>query len=142
MRPLLCFLVLLALAGCATPSSRISDRPEVFSQTTPQQQQMIRQGRVGVGFTPDFVRLAMGEPDRVTERDDPSGTELIWHYQSNPDYTGVMGNYGWGYGGPWYWGGGFAPVTVVEAPRQESDKLRVVFRDNKAVSVERVVKSG
>lgn len=134
-------LLTLTLAACASPSSRIDDQPQIFQQATPEQQAMIRQGHVGLGFTPDFVRLAMGDPNRITERQDQSGVQTIWHYTSDPNYTYVGAGYGWGYGGPWYWGGRFAPVTVVTAPVEDSDRLRVVFQNNQAVSVERVVKA-
>jgi hypothetical protein len=126
-------------AGCATPESRIRDNPLVFAQATPEQQRLIRLGEVGLGFTPEMVRLAMGSPDHITEHEDSGGKRLIWHYEANPNYTYVGGGYGWGYGGPWYWGGGFAPVRVVEAPPSEPDKLRVMFADNRVVGIERIV---
>ena len=143
-RPLLPLILLaaLGLCACTTPGSRIEQHPDIFQSATPQQQAMIRDGEVGLGFTPDFVRLAMGEPDRITEREDAGGKKVIWHYVSYPNYTTTNSGYGWGYGRPWYWGWGsdFPPVVVVNEPAQERDKLRVVFQENKAVTIERVVK--
>jgi hypothetical protein len=63
---LLCGLVILT--GCSTPESRIAKQPDLFNSLTPDQQQMIREGRVGIGFDMDMVKLALGDPDRVRER--------------------------------------------------------------------------
>lgn len=133
--------VWLALsAGCATPASRIKDSPQVFAQATPEQQTLIKQGQVGLDFTPAFVKLAMGEPDRITERIDAKGKETIWHYTSSdpvPAYWSPYGPFGW-YGpyGPY---GGWPPVSYVNSVPSDPDRLRVVFHDGKVTMIERVI---
>jgi hypothetical protein len=97
---------LAILAGCATPGTRIKKNPTVFASLTPAEQELVRQGRVAIGFTPPMVRIALGSPDRVTQRIDKNGTSEIWHYRSLDDCY----FYG-GFGGPWgpgpYWRGGW-----------------------------------
>ncbi len=57
--------VLLA-AGCvSTQSARIQEKSAVFASLTPRQQQLIKAGRVKVGFTTDMVYLALGKPAQV-----------------------------------------------------------------------------
>ena len=134
--------LMLALAGCVSPEQRIQDNPQVFAKATPQQQALIKQGQVALDFTPDFVELAMGRPDRITERTDPGGTETIWHYTQRQDYGYYPAYYDpwWGPGWGW-WGPRFVPVTYVPAASYERDRLRVVFREGKVRFIERVVKS-
>ena len=62
-------------AGCATPQARINKNPEAFDRCTPQQQELIKQGKVGIGFDAGMVKLALGDPDRITIRTDASGGE-------------------------------------------------------------------
>src|SRR5208282_2303126 len=99
------------LAGCnATPEARIKDNPEVFAQLTPQEQAMVKAGQVGLGFTADAVKLALGVPDRVVLRTDDKGELQIWHYVETVYYEGAFlygGRYwgGWGGWGGRHWGG-------------------------------------
>ena len=46
---------LVFLSGCSTTESRIAANPELFNSLTPDQQQMIRDGRVGIGFDQAMV---------------------------------------------------------------------------------------
>ena len=56
----------LLLAACAiTPTSRIERDPTAFAALPPEQQQKVREGQIGIGFEPNAVRLAYGEPDRI-----------------------------------------------------------------------------
>ena len=68
---------IVALTGCATPETRIQKNPEVFARLTPTQQDLIKQGQAGVGFDPEMVKLALGEPDRIVTRTDAQGTTEI-----------------------------------------------------------------
>ena len=98
-------LVATILAGCSTtPTQRIKQNPELFNSIPSAEQELIKQGHIALGFTPNMVKLALGEPDAVSTRIDRTGTLQIWRYR-NYD-SGYYGSYGY-YGGPGpYWGGG------------------------------------
>lgn len=56
----------LLVAGCVSPqNARIQEKSAVFASLSPRQQQLIKAGRVKVGFTTDMVYLALGKPARV-----------------------------------------------------------------------------
>jgi hypothetical protein len=118
--------------GCSTPESRISSAPEVFARLTPDQQALVKAGQVAVGFGMDAVKLALGDPDRVTIHTDATGQHQVWHYTTYEDASGVVIFNGYyhrwgGWGGPRFWGdvgyyNGY-PVRV-------HDRIRVVFDVN------------
>src|ERR1035438_5566283 len=90
----------VVFSGCeTTPDSRIAAHPDVFAQSTPQQQALIRAGQVGIGMDMGAVKLALGDPDSVTIRTNEKGQTQVWHYLSYAYYDGL-----YLYGGP-YWGG-------------------------------------
>jgi hypothetical protein len=128
---LLCGLALLV--GCSTPETRIAKQPEVFNRLTPEQQQMIREGRVGVGFDMEMVKLALGDPDRVRERTDASGRSEVWTYVTYEGNDGVLLYRGWYHRG---WGGPYYPYYLDVPSRRERSRDEVVFRDGRVVSVE------
>jgi hypothetical protein len=146
-------IAVVLLAGCATPESRIKDHPEIFNQASPEEQALIRKGEIALGFTPDFVKLAIGNPDRVSERTDAAGKETIWHYtelETAPGYTAfgydpafvsplmvVSGPYG-----PIMYAPPYVPFYPPPSPEVERDKVRVNFRDGKVVAIERVLGRG
>jgi hypothetical protein len=143
-------LLTVLFAACATPASRIKDSPDVFAQATPEQQALIQKGQIALGFRPEFVKLALGEPDRITERTDASGTETIWHYtdvSTVPAYAGYAYYDPLLFGppfyyGPGFWGPPFAPLAYAPPPAAvETDRVRIIFRSNAVTAVERVVKS-
>ena len=125
-------LAALLLAGCATtPQSRIERDPASFSALTAEQQQKVRDGNAGVGFDEAAVRLALGPPDRVIEREAADGITQTWVY-----YALVPNAYGSGYcapGFPYY-----GPVYYCQAPvaTQYQERTRVLFKEGKVVSVE------
>ena len=132
--PLLSLLAgLLFVAGCSTPDSRIAKQPELFNRLTPEQQQMIREGRVGVGFDMEMVKLALGDPDRVRERTDANGRSEIWSYVSYEANDGMLLYRGWYHRG---WGSPYYPYYMNVAGRRERSRDEVVFRDGRVVSVE------
>lgn len=140
--------VILALAGCSTPASRIEKNPAVFATYTPAQQDLIKQGKVAVGFDQEAVRLALGDPDHERNRTTKDGNATIWSYVTYdtldgfPLYRGYYHRYygrggyrrggyggfgysGYGYGG--WGGGGFYPWYMDYDRRVEREHLRVVF---------------
>ena len=68
------------LTGCSTVSSRIQENPGLFASLPPDQQALVQQGKVAVGMDMATVRLAKGDPDRVTTRTTATGEMQVWHY--------------------------------------------------------------
>lgn len=99
--------LLVALAACATPEARIKRNQEIFNALEPRDQALIREGKVAVGFTPDMVRLAVGDPDQRWLRTDAAGQTEIWSYTTYDSTAGVplyRGYYHRYYGGyPFYY---------------------------------------
>jgi len=136
----------LVLAGCnATPDARIRSNPEAFAQLTPQEQALVKAGQVGLGFSAEAVKLALGNPDRITLKTDATGQVQVWHYIETVYYDGAFlygGPYwggwgGWGGRGRGYWGGGWGafdgwgPYPV--GPVTTYDHFRVVFRNGRVI---------
>ena len=130
-------LALILLAGCASPEARIKDNPGAYSTLPPEQQALVQKGQVGLGMPEAAVQLALGKPDRVTERTDAGGVTHIWHY-TDVEYADLPGAY------PWYpyayrrhafydpfLAPGYYPAGV------ETDRVRVVFKDGKVSAIER-----
>jgi len=124
---------LIALAGCSTPETRIAKQPELFNRLTPDQQQMIREGRVGIGFDTEMVKLALGEPDRIRERIDETGRSEVWTYLMYEGSDGMLLYRGWYHRG---WGSPFYPYYLDIPSRRERSRDEVVFREGRVVSVE------
>lgn len=126
---------LLLAAGCATPEARIKRNPDVFAQLSAGDQQLIREGKVALGFTPEMVRLALGEPDRRLERTDASGTSESWSYTTweGPDgmllYRGFYHRY---YG----WGDPYFPYYLTVPGRREREYFKVVFTGGRVSAIE------
>lgn len=78
-----CLLALaLVLGGCAsTPERRIQKNPELFEGLPAEVQEQVREGRVGIGFTPEMVYLALGEPTSRVTRRTASEEREIWYYE-------------------------------------------------------------
>lgn len=73
-------VVSVLLAGCATPQARINRHPELFASFPPAAQTKIRQGEIDLGFSKEMVRLALGSPDRIYERETEQGRTELWVY--------------------------------------------------------------
>ena len=81
LRTVGCVLPLVVLlAGCATPAKRIEQNQELFDSFPVAVQARIRGGQIDLGFTPDMVRIALGEPQRKTLRRSGAGDLEIWFY--------------------------------------------------------------
>lgn len=141
----------LLFASCAsTPESRIRENPEAFNRLSPQDQELVRQGQVAIGFDKEMVRLAVGEPDRIWSRVDTEGASEAWSYTTYesadgyPLYTGFYhryhryhpyhGFYG-GFGHPYY------PYYLSYPGRREREVFKVVFKEDRVVSVEQDVRA-
>lgn len=75
---------LILLAGCATdsPDSRIAANQALFNSWPPPVQSAVRSGSVGIGFTPDQVRMALGDPSSTSVSAGPYGTTEVWFYHN------------------------------------------------------------
>jgi hypothetical protein len=71
----------LLAVGCSSVDSRIARHRDAFSTWPPEVQEKVAAGQVGLGFTPDQVRVALGEPDRVFTRTNADGTAEVWSYR-------------------------------------------------------------
>ncbi|EIQ00047.1 hypothetical protein OpiT1DRAFT_04584 [Opitutaceae bacterium TAV1] len=124
-------LVALGLAGCSSPQRRIEKNLALFESLPAEQQELIKQGKVGLGFTPEMVLLAVGEPDRKWLRTDETGDSEAWSYTTYAGPGGMMLYSGWyhSYYSAWY------PYYTSYGPRVDREYFRVSFKDGKVVSV-------
>ncbi len=129
-----------AIAGCSTPDSRIAANPQAFNSLPPQQQALVRVGQVAIGMSMEAVKLALGDPDRVTIRTDAQGEGQIWHYVTYESdglylYTGYYHH--WRRRGGWGWWGPDYPWYMDYPNRTVHDRFTVEFRNGAAVAVNR-----
>jgi outer membrane protein assembly factor BamE (lipoprotein component of BamABCDE complex) len=127
----------LALAACASPETRIRDNPDLYAKLTPEQQALVKKGQIALGMSQDAVMLALGKPNRITERTDAEGTQRVWHYTEYVDYGYGPAYYPVFYD-PFFYPpfGPFYPAYAYPV-QQERDRMRVVFKDNKVIAIER-----
>lgn len=131
----------LLLGACQSPESRIKASPEAFARLNPGEQALVKEGKIAPGFSMEAVKLALGEPNRVTLRTDGKGQHQIWHYTEYEDNNGVIIYSGYyhhwrGWAGPYFYGevpyyNGF-PARVHERIRVEfdsGDRVSVVEQD-------------
>jgi len=140
MRPLN-FIPLLMLLGlltsCATPESRIADHRSAFEQFSPEIQQKIRTGQVDVGFTPEMVVMALGEPARKFTRKTERGDTEVWSYHDDsPKFSFGLG-VGSGNRGSSIGGG----VGVSTGGYDPEEKIRVEIRGGAVTAVDLLKKS-
>lgn len=131
---MLAFVGLLFVAGCATPEARIKQNPDLFARLSPSEQQLIREGKVGVGFNPDMVKLALGDPDRVIVRTDASGTNETWSYTTYETDGGVLLYRGY-YHRYHRWGEPY-PFYTTYPTRREHEYFRVIFTNGVVTAIE------
>ena len=133
-----------ALAGCATgPAARINVNQQLFATIAPADQELIKQGKIALGFTPDMVLLALGKPDATMQRTDATGASEIWRWQNVDDNTSVYITGAWG--GPafspgrggWGWGGTWATPAWGWSTTM-TDYLRVSFRNGRVNQIDRL----
>jgi hypothetical protein len=106
----------IALTACNTTGSRIRRQQALFDSYPPEVQQNIRNGVIEVGYTPEMVVMALGEPDRKAVAQPGEESAEVWTYRRSVPGFGI----GMGTGG--YAGGGVGVgtgVTVGEPARSE-----------------------
>ena len=80
-------LSLLLLAGCETLDSRLLRNQALLTTLPPPHQDLIRQGRVQVGFTATEVYLAWGAPTHKAITENAQGRQEIWYYTTTQTET-------------------------------------------------------
>ena len=103
--------VLLAgsfLVSCvpSTPQARIEKNPQAFAALGKKDQELVKQGLISRGMSPDAVKLAWGEPAQRFEGSRKFRRTERWDYSgSKPVYsTGFYGGYGYGWYSPYGYG--------------------------------------
>lgn len=124
----------LCLAGCSTPATRIRAHPETFARLSPEQQALVRAGQIGLGFDFDAVKLALGDPDRVTTRTTADGETVTWHYLTY-EADGRMLFTGYYHTGRGWWGGAAYPYYLDFPNRQVRDRFRVEFKGGRVSAI-------
>ena len=131
-------LLALAAAGCSTIESRIEENRDYFDSLPAADQAQIRIGKIDLGFTPDSVRMALGEPRRKTIRRTASGDSEVWTYPDiSPSYDRQHADIdGLSYSGPG--GGRITGGTAWITLRQDHENLSVVveFRHGRVSAIE------
>ena len=130
--------LLIFLAGCSTPESRIQSQQAAFDSWPADVQQKVRAGHVDIGFTPAMVQVALGEPDRAYGRVTAQGESQVWVYADHgPKFSiGVgVGSSSGSYRGGSSTAVGVGMSTGNDAFRND-EKLRVVFMGGKVIGVE------
>ena len=128
------FLAAVALvAGGCSVQDRIARNPALFDSWPPVVQRLVESGEIAPDFTPDQVRMALGEPDHIYTRTTATGTDEVWGYRSHkPIITvgvGVVGG-----GGSTRVGGG----TMLSTGGPYNDEVtRVIFSGGRVVAIER-----
>jgi hypothetical protein len=126
--------VLALLAGCSTPESRINHNPEAFSKLSTGDQQLIREGKVAVGFTQEMVKLALGDPDKVFTRTDANGVNEAWSYTTYESDEGIILYRGFYHR---YWCDPlFYPYYADYPGRKDREYLKVIFTEGRVSMIE------
>ncbi len=121
----------LALAACASPERRIAKNPELFESFPLEVQENVRQGIIQIGYDRDMVRMALGDPDRISTLR-REGEELqVWTYTGVYHTTETYRVRDFGR---------FSTMDqniVVDRTRQHPyDRMRVEFENGKVIAVE------
>jgi hypothetical protein len=124
--PLVISVLVLGLAGCSTVDSRIAKNREVFNTWPAAVQDKVVVGQIDIGFTPDQVRVALGEPDRVFTRTSGDGTSQVWSYRDRGPRFGFGVGIGMGSFGSH--GGSFGGVSLgTGGGYRDDEKMGIVF---------------
>jgi hypothetical protein len=116
----------LVLAGCSTVDSRIAKNRDAFNTWPAPVQDKVVLGQIDIGFTPDQVRVALGEPDRIFTRTTADGTSQVWSYRDRGPRLGF--GVGVGMGSLGRRGGTFGGIGVgTGSGYHDDEKMGVVF---------------
>lgn len=83
----------------------------MYAMLSPEQQALVRQGKIAEGMSPAAVMLAWGKPSSPPFQAQENGRTITrWYYMGYTPVT-VMNNGFYAGGGPWGWYGGIYPST-------------------------------
>lgn len=68
-------------AGCSTVGSRIERHQQEFSSWPEAVRQKVAAGEIELGFTAQQVRVALGEPHRISTQATTDGPAEVWSYR-------------------------------------------------------------
>jgi hypothetical protein len=136
--PARCLRVVLALsflalaAACSSVSSRISKNRAEYESWPMEVREKVAAGQVDLGFTPDQVRMALGDPERVATRTTADGQSEAWIYRKDAPRIGI----GFGIGS--YSRSSAVGVGVSSGgwPLRPDESKRVVFEGGRVSAVE------
>lgn len=126
-------LSLLIAAGCAsTPTERVAQHKSAYSQWPADVQANVAAGRIMVGYTPEQVRVALGDPTRTFTRTTEAGTSETWAYVDNPPRFSIgLGIGSWGRSSAV--GGG---VGVSTGGFRDGERMHVIFDNGRVSAIE------
>lgn len=137
LTPALGLAAILLASACSTPASRIRANPDAFARLTSEQKVLVQTGQIALGFEPEAVRLALGDPDRTTIRTDAGGETVVWHFLTY-EAEGRLLFTGYYHRGRNWWGWGAAYPYYMDYPaRTVRDRFRVEFFGGKVVAITR-----
>lgn len=124
-------LSVLLAAGCGSVDSRMRKHQAAFDSWPPEVQQKVREGKVDIGFTPEMVVVALGDPDRRVTRTTANGQAEVWVYgDKKPKFSIGLGV--GSYSGSSAVGGG---VTLGDTWRDD-EAFRIVFEGGRVSAIE------
>jgi hypothetical protein len=131
------------LAGCSTVQSRIEEKQHVYNTLDPQTQSKIREGVIDIGYTPDMVYMAMGQPDERRTKVTSDGEEMTWIYSQY--WQQYEGSRLAGYRRVVFYDPAVRAYRVYLQPvhadiysEREEERTRVVFKDGRVSSIEQL----
>lgn len=129
---LLASSLLLLAVGCSSVSSRISKNRSEYETWPMEVREKVAAGQVDIGFTPDQVRMALGDPERVATRTTADGQSEAWIYRKSSPRIGI------GFGVGSYSRNSAVGVGVSSGgwPLRPDESKRVVFEGGQVASVE------
>ncbi|MEY3775029.1 MAG: hypothetical protein RLZZ129_1809 [Verrucomicrobiota bacterium] len=135
MKPIvpLLLLTLLLGAGCSTLGSRIAESQAAFNSWPTAVQDKILAGEADIGFTPEQVRVALGDPQKKYRHKSGEGTAEIWAYTRGGTGFSIGLGLGSARGRSTYGGG---VVYDTNAGAYDDERLRVVFQDGRVAALE------
>ncbi len=110
--PFTSLLLIVFLAGCATPNtvgSRERERVTAYTTFPPDIKALVNQGEIQAGMTDDAVYIAWGPPAQILQSGNQAGTVTTWLYEGG--YLAGTRYWSWGRS-PLY---DYQPVTYVSA---------------------------
>jgi hypothetical protein len=74
-------VLLMLVTGCSSVSSRIAKNRADYETWPLAVREKVAAGQVQPGFTPEQVRVALGDPDRIATRTTAGGESEAWIYR-------------------------------------------------------------